>query len=137
MTIGICQLGELAYRRYTNPDFTIGNQGSSHSINTNRQRVDAIINPIQQFLSQNCSGAALLLLNNSTGVTLFRVDSCTGCSLGNRFNSSTLAVVFDYVSRHRKRICDGDKMLLSLIAVSVEVCLVPLYFKIVELSLSL
>ena len=31
-----------------------------------------------------------------------------------------LAVDFDYVSRQRKRICDDDKMLLSLIAVSVD-----------------
>ena len=82
--------------------------------------------PVRQFLSHNSSGAALLRLNNSSAVSLFRVDSCTECSLGNRFNSSTLAVVFDYVSRHRKRICDGDKMLLSLIAVSIEVYLAPL-----------
>ena len=47
-----------------------------------------------------------------------------------------IAVDFDYVSRQRKRICDDEKMLLSLIAVSVDdACLPPLYFKIVELCL--
>ena len=45
--------------------------------------------PVRQFLSHNSSGAALLRLKYSSAVTLFRVDSCTWCSLGNRFNSST------------------------------------------------
>ena len=49
-----------------------------------------------------------------------------------------LAVDFEYVSRQRKRIYDDDKMLLSLIAVSVDdACLPPLYFKIVQLSVCL
>ena len=49
-----------------------------------------------------------------------------------------LAVDFDYVSRQRKRICDDDKMLLSLIAVAVDdACLPPPYFKIVEPTLNL
>ena len=45
--------------------------------------------PVRQFLSHNGSGAALLRLKYSSAVTLFRVEICTGCSLGNRFNSST------------------------------------------------
>ena len=53
--------------------------------------------PVRQFLSHNCSGAALLRLNNSSAVTLFRADSCTGCSLGNRFNSSTGATSVDSI----------------------------------------
>ena len=49
-----------------------------------------------------------------------------------------LAVDFDYVSRQRKRICDDDKMLLSLISVSFDdAYLPPPYFKIVELTLCL
>ena len=49
-----------------------------------------------------------------------------------------LAVVFDYVFRQRTRICDDNKMTISLTAVSVDdAYLPPLYFKFVELSLSL
>ena len=104
--------------------------------------------PVRQFLSHNSSGAALLRLNNSSAVTLFRVASCTGAVLETDLTVAlvqpqsgaerrrVLAVDFDYVSRQRKRNCDDEKMLLSLIAVSVhDACLPPLYFKIVELCL--
>ena len=100
--------------------------------------------PVWQFLSHNSSGAALLRLNNSSAVTLFRVDSCTGAVLETDLTVAlvqpqsgaekrrVLAVVFDYVSRQRKRICDDDKMLLSLIVYQLMTPI--LYFKIVELS---
>ena len=106
--------------------------------------------PVRQFLFHNSSGAALLRLNNSSAVTLFRVDSCTGVVLETDLTVAlvqpqsgaerlrVLAVDFDYVSRQRKRICDDEKMLSTLIAVSVDdACLPPLYFKIVELCLCL
>ena len=105
---------------------------------------------VRQFLSPNSSGAALLRLNNSTGATLFRVDSCTDAVLETDLTVAlvqpqlgaerrrVLAVDFDYVSRQWKRICNDDKMLLSLIAVSVDdAWLPPPYFKIVELTLCL
>ena len=106
--------------------------------------------PVRQFLFHNSSGAALLRLNNSSAVTLFRVDSCTGAVLETDLTVAlvqprlgaerrrVLAVDFDYVFRQRKRICDDEKMLLSLIAVSVDdAWLPPPYFKIVELTLCL
>ena len=81
---------------------------------------------------------------------LFRVDGCTGAVLETDLTVAlvqpqsgaerrrALAVDFDYVSRQRKRICDDIKMLLSLIAVSVDdACFQPLCFTFVALSLSL
>ena len=102
--------------------------------------------PVRQFLFDNSSGAALLRLNNSSAVTLFRVDSCTGAVLETDLTAAlvqpqsgaerrrVLAVDFDYVSPQWKRICDDDKMLLSLIVYQLMTPI--LYFKIVELSLS-
>ena len=81
---------------------------------------------------------------------MFRVDSCTGAVLETDLTVAlvqprlgaerrrVLAVDFDYVFRQRKRICDDEKMLSSLIVVSADdACLPPLYFKIVELCLCL
>ena len=54
------------------------------------------------------------------GVVLALVQALLGAE-----RRQGLAVVFDCVSRQWKRICDDDKILLSLIAVSVDDAYLP------------